>query len=142
MVDTKKRRIFPVLNKYQKTIILSIFIPIIMMHLCLFGMLTFLHVDLTRLLLGGVYPENIAVFVDHWSMSLLILSISFILIALLVSFIISRGLVGAFDRIIGELDEVIDGKRDQSLIARDYDVLVKELLTRINKLIEERKPKE
>ena len=59
----------------------------------------------------------------------------FLFVILLLSFLISKNLVGAFDRILKELDEVIDGKDRNKIGVRVRDDLANELLSRVNVLI-------
>jgi len=91
------------------------------------------------LIFQGVSEEVIAYFIDNWSATVILVSLFFVAAFLIISFIISRNMVGAFERIVRELDEVIEGKRVGPLTARRYDVLAKDLLQRVNVLIEKRR---
>ena len=70
---------------------------------------------------------RIVIFFGLWAVCLLII---------LWSFSVSLNLVGAFERIINELDDVISGKSNKPIHARPTDDLANELLKRINVLIE------
>ena len=52
------------------------------------------------------------------------------------TYVASRNVLGPFDRLLRELDEVLDGRRERKpLGVRPKDDLAKELLKRVNKLI-------
>lgn len=135
----RKRKIFPIIGTYQGKMIFFVFVPAVIFHLCIFCMLTFLKLDLGMLIFQGVSEEVIAYFIDNWSATVILVSLFFVAAFLIISFIISRNMVGAFERIVRELDEVIEGKRVGPLTARRYDVLAKDLLQRVNVLIEKRR---
>ncbi len=53
------------------------------------------------------------------------------------TYVASRHVLGPFDRLLRELDEILDGRRERKpLRCRPKDDLAKELLKRVNKLIE------
>jgi len=59
----------------------------------------------------------------------------FFLMSLIGAYIISHKMVGAFGRIIRELDEIIDGRSQRMITCRSGDTLTKALLERVNVLI-------
>ena len=59
----------------------------------------------------------------------------FFLVLFLVSVKFSSRMVGPYERIIREMDEVIDGGRTAPLKLRKNDDFFKDLVTRVNKLI-------
>jgi len=83
------------------------------------------------------YPEN------YWFQNIIpaiLAAISVFLVAVIIwTLRISSCHVGYQERIIRELDEVLDGEREGPLTTRKADVLFTELLKRINNLIERRK---
>ena len=52
------------------------------------------------------------------------------------AFIFSHNMVGGFGRILNELDEIIDGNSKKTISSRPHDTLTKELLKRVNLLVE------
>ena len=71
------------------------------------------------------------------AMPWLLVSLAIILVFVsLWTFDISNKLVGPFERILRELDEINEGKKKGPLKAREGDEMFDELLKRINKLLE------
>lgn len=66
---------------------------------------------------------------------LLVLPLIFLLV-IVWAYTITNKLVGAFDRILKELDEVIAGKQKRHLSVRKGDELAEEVVRRINLLID------
>ncbi|MBF0120679.1 MAG: hypothetical protein HQK79_17770 [Desulfobacterales bacterium] len=62
-----------------------------------------------------------------------------VLILVFWSYRTSNKLVGPYERILKELDEIIEGKRDKISPTREGDEMFEELLKRINLLVEKHK---
>ena len=56
-------------------------------------------------------------------------------VSLIVSFIISHNMLGAFERIFFELDEIIAGRSQKTINCRPNDELINNLLKRVNVLV-------
>ena len=64
------------------------------------------------------------------SLSLLFVFMSF------VTYMVSKRLLGPYERVLREMDEILAGKRKEPIKVRDADEVFKELLIRINVLLE------
>lgn len=56
-------------------------------------------------------------------------------LTLIGAYIVSHNMIGAYGRILRELDEIIAGRSTKTISSRPNDTLTKELLKRINVLI-------
>ena len=128
-----KRSLLLHLNKYQTQIIYPIAFACIIACMiaasCLFVMF---YLD--------VYHTNVLNF-DRTAFKLLIARVIPFLVLILFllvvwTYIIASRLVGAHNRIIRELDEVVEGKRKSPITSRNGDSHFAELLQRINALIQ------
>lgn len=123
MLSQQQRRIFSIDNKYQARIVLLAFFPTL--TICLFLVVL---VILVQLNLASQSQALLGVVVFIFS--------SLFVLALIRAFVLSHNLVGPFPRIIRELDEVIAGRSNKVISARPDDDLAKELLARVNILIQ------
>ena len=130
----KKRSLLSPTNTYQRQIItITFFVPFVFC-LVIYILVSLLEKDLVHVLLNSS-PAQVAQFVSHW-MALTTISLSGILLFFfIIAFYLSQNLVGAFERIIHEMDDVIQGKKASPIQARPKDTLANELLKRINILI-------
>lgn len=136
MKKHQPRRLLLHTNKYQRRLI----IPII--SVSLFAMfLTFLCLEfyLAKLTNTGVMILN----VDITQLKLLIpaslIGVSATLLFIIFwIFYVSNLMIGPYDRIVRELDEIIEGKRKGPLHLRNKDDMFAGLLRRINILIEKK----
>ena len=74
-------------------------------------------------------------FVSEWAFALLAILLLYLGCGFLWAYAVSNEVVGPFDRIIRELDEVIDGGARQPITVRQRDELAEELLKRVNVLV-------
>ncbi|MBF0101834.1 MAG: hypothetical protein HQK77_13095 [Desulfobacterales bacterium] len=128
-------------NKYQVRLILPILISIILIMILL-GLFYYLSFHTTQ----TVYDTDKSTMVvfNHYlgmleKMIPIILILLCILIVVLVYWIyyISNKLVGPFDRIVRELDQIMDGtKKKHPITVRKGDEMFDQLLKRVNQLIE------
>lgn len=131
------RSLFLNTNKYQKKIIVPILIS------CLLACAVNLFC-LSYYYLGGTLhqeaPFGISLLTLNvlapWLYVFFTLTIAFIL---LWTYYISNRMVGPFDRIIRELDDVIAGKKTTKIGTRKGDEMFEQLLKRVNTLIEQAK---
>ncbi len=74
-------------------------------------------------------------FVSEWAFALLAIVLLYLGCGFLWAYAVSNNVVGPFDRIIRELDEVIDGGARQPITVRQRDELAQQLLKRVNVLV-------
>lgn len=139
MASNKRKRAFPT-NKYQKRVLLLAFIPIVIVYVALIAFATLFKHELMNVMLMDSPAMGIQ-FLMRWHIIVIFaLAVVFIII-LIWAYKMSANLVGAFERIIRELDEVIAGRSQRKIKARARDELANELLHRVNQLIEGYTPK-
>jgi hypothetical protein len=140
MTKTYQRKAFVTANQYQRQIVLLAFFPALIMAALIGVLLTLFYNAAIDVILNGGAAKSVAL-INQWGG--LILSSLLILFILILAWIyqVSRDLVGAFERIIRELDDVIAGKGKRKIQARPKDTLANDLLKRINVLIEDYHPK-
>ncbi len=141
MFKNIKRKIFPQISKYQRHVVFLVFFSAMVMHFSLFGVLSMMNTDLLDIVLKGADGLAIGKIIDQWTMFIIIMSGFFMALYLVLAYMISCNLVGAFERILRELDQIIAGERRGPVVAREHDGLANEVLERVNKLIE-RLPKQ
>ncbi len=74
-------------------------------------------------------------FVSEWAFALLTMVLLYLGCGFLWAYAVSNNVVGPFDRIIQELDEVIDGGARHPITVSERDELAHELLKRVNVLV-------
>ncbi len=74
-------------------------------------------------------------FVSEWAFALLTVLLLYLGCGFLWAYAVSNNVVGPFERIIRELDRVIDGGARQPITARPRDALAQDLLKRVNVLV-------
>jgi len=135
----QKRKPYDQNNKYQKRIIFLTFVPTLI--ICIF--ISFLAVIFYRDLINVILYQSAAnsmQFIYHWGyLTLFGLWIIFIIV-LFWACIISNHIVGPFQRIIREMDEVLAKKEKKHIVVRENDELAQEILKRVNKLIDHYEP--
>ncbi|MCK5215985.1 MAG: hypothetical protein KAR05_11615 [Candidatus Omnitrophica bacterium] len=131
----KKRKRFLNSTKYQRQIMLLAFLPTVM--ICI--LMTLLHVVFFQELanvLGSGSPKMIMSLTGEWSSAVLVIMwLSFVVFIYWVCKTSSQ-LVGSFERIIREMDEVIATGTKKRIKTRIDDELSTALLKRINMLIQ------
>jgi hypothetical protein len=134
MTSNKMRKPFVAEDKYQRQIVLLSFFPPLLFCIFFSVFVFVMDSEMGKVILSNS-PAVIARQVNQWTH--LIVSCLFVIyiLSLAWSFVVSRNIVGAFGRIIRELDDVIDGKSKKTIGARTEDKLANELLKRINVLI-------
>jgi len=131
----KYRKTFFRTNKYQRQIILLAFCPVLIIFSLVSVLITLMHNDMAGVILYNS-PSMTAQFISNWA-NLINSSVCMALvIVLLIAYVMSSRLVGAMERVITELDEVIQ-KNDKKMIkVRKGDDLASDILTRVNVIIE------
>ncbi len=139
MGSNKRKRAFPT-NKYQKRVLMLAFIPIVIVYVALISFATLFKHELMNVMLMDSPAMGIQ-FLIKWHITVIfVLAVIFIAI-LIWAYKISANLVGAFERILKEMDEVIAGRSQRKIKARAKDDLANELLHRVNQLIDGYSPK-
>lgn len=136
-----RRNRFLNVNKYQRSIILAGFVPMAVLCVSLVILLKTLHSEAIIYVLYGTKNEMVQ-FLDQFGFWILLLSWSIFLISMVWLFCLSSYLAGPFERILRELDLVIEQKKSKRITARKKDFLANDLLKRINILLEHFKPME
>lgn len=122
-------------NRYQRHILALTFIPSFLMCLLLAGLFSVFYHNLVDVILNQSSAKAVLL-IQKWHIYLIIALLSVFFILLMWAYTVSKNLVGAFDRVIRELDKVIEDKEKRHVVVRKNDYLAKELLIRINKLID------
>jgi hypothetical protein len=134
MNNKKPRKKFSTINKYQERIILLTIVPSVLIFISFSCITLLLTMDGSKIFLNqapGVWVKAL----HQWASVIITILCGIIAFALILSFTVSHSMVGAFGRIIREMDEVIDGNSNKLIIARPNDELVQDLLKRINFLL-------
>lgn len=125
-----KRKQFLHINKYQQQMMVPIFICCFVSCLVILLAMVFLYSPET--VFTRFEEENVGVIIP---IIMIVLSLT-IMFVVLWTYRVSSRMVGAFDRIIRELDDVLNGTRSKTIGTRKGDVMFEELLKRINALIQ------
>jgi len=130
-LSEKSRKLFNIANKYQQNIILVSLITSALIFSAFIGVVIISDPYIFK----QATVAQIALLRTYVVWGLIFAMAAMLMAALMVAFIISHHLVGAFGRIIRELDEVIEGKRVKTITARPYDELANNILKRVNVLV-------
>ncbi len=132
MVDAIKRSIFRA-NKFQKPILNLIVTLAMLMLAMMVTCIAFLYYDVATAI---YYPEkSIGAIKGVVILSLMVLPL-ILFVGIFWAYRISNRLIGPFERVIRELDDVIAQNKKRHVSARPGDELAGELLKRINTLID------
>lgn len=123
------------MNKYQRRIVALAFFPTIVLCVSILVLAKLFYKELINIIVNSS-PATSVRFIDEWgALTIFIIWCLFVLI-LAWGYLVSRDMVGAFVRILRELDEIIAGGERKRISARQQDDLASELLNRINILID------
>jgi len=122
-------------NKYQRQIISVAFLPTMVITFFMSFMIIYVYNQLINAILQGS-EVTVVELANQWMSIALFSLFSVFLLLMIWVYYVSRHLVGAFERILRELDDVIDRKRSTPIRARGKDDLANDLLKRINVLIQ------
>lgn len=121
-------------TKHQRPIIMVTMVPSLVFCVILSAFILFFHNEMIRVVTKSSAPPSVNT-VHLWSIYMIGILWMFFFVFLSWSFSVSSNIVGAFERIIRELDKIIGGGTKRPIIARTHDDLANELLKRINILI-------
>ena len=130
-----KRQINFFANKYQRRIMALAFFPTAIICLTMMILMKYFYLRFVDILIFESSSESI-MFLNQWiTLVLLSTGILFVLI-ILWAYAISRDMVGAFARILRDLDTIIQGGQRKHIYARKGDDPAGPLVKRINVLID------
>ncbi len=125
------------INKYQLKIILLSLIPSLIVCLFTSLMVRKYYFDTIDVLLFDSVADSVE-FITKRGIVIVATIWAFFIFTFILAVTVSGNLVGAFLRIIKELDEILEGKDKKQIMARKRDGLANELLVRINKVLEKK----
>lgn len=132
MTSKHKRLLY--LNKYQvRVLVLALAPPVIIITALAILSSVFFDQLLTAVQSGSTV--SLAGFLSEWKLRFLLVLWVLLTVIVIMTYVVSKNLLGAFSRIFRELDEMIAGQRPPApLTARKHDDLVNELLKRVNQV--------
>lgn len=140
MAQKYKRDILMNVNRPQEKVLYPFYAACAMLLLCLifFGYLFFKHPLLKESQSFHTLTYNYELGADLRVLMVVLISVvsATLFIVVYWAYKISNKILGPYSRILRELDEMVEGKRNKPLRVRDGDEMFGELLKRINTIIE------
>ncbi len=130
MVKPYKRNFFTHINRYQKALLYSVLIPCFIGCIIILLSLDYLYYDYGAFLNRYEYRQF-----KYLILFLLPTSAFILFVVSLIMFYVSNRIVGPYERIIRELDEMAEKGAPRKLGVRKGDEMFEELLKRFNKII-------
>ena len=130
----KPRKNFFHINKYERRILQAAILPTLIVCLGVSAFLIYFFRELINVMVHHS-PAFGVEFLNQWATIIFLVIWAIFALGLLLTFDVAKNTVGPFERIIRELDEIIEKRQPKQIRARDHDELAKELLKRINTLI-------
>ena len=135
MSDKPKRSVLFNVNRFQKSVLWPVLIPCITLSVLSLICLSYFCLIIDQQAVADQYNLDLSLFqvAVPWflgTFSLLILFIVFWICR------VTNQIVGPYDRIVKELDQIIESKEKRPLSVRQGDEMFEELTKRINRLIE------
>ena len=141
-----QRKLLNPTNPFQNRIIISVMIPAVIACIMCLAMLCYVYYVAQHLALysraDASWPDMFMPwFLDvsqflRMAPGMLLIITGLMLGAAIWSYYFSNQLVGPYNRIIRELDDVVSGKSKKPIILRKDDDMFAELFKRVNQLIE------
>ena len=133
-LSERSRNVFKTSNKYQEQMIFIVFLPSVVTFLTFILIILIGNPIMSHAILhaSSVSAGNM---LNQFSSLLVILICFFLFLSIIAAFVVSNSMVGAFGRIIHELDEIIAGNSQKTITSRPQDTLSADLLKRINVLV-------
>jgi hypothetical protein len=132
MVTQRKR--MPSINKYQWRILLLVLTPPVLI-LSALALLSNLFFDQLLAAVQSGSPTTLMDFLADWRLNFLLILWALLTLVVVITYVVSRNMLGPFSRLLREMDQVLAGERGFGpLKARQHDELANELLQRINRL--------
>jgi hypothetical protein len=130
-----KRARFSTVNKYQIKIILLTFFPSALIFLTFIGIVCVGDPIISRAMAHTSFA-GMERLISRFSGWMLIVMCCVFAASSMAAFNISLNMVGAFERINRELDDIIAGQSQRAITCRPGDELARDLLIRVNVLAE------
>lgn len=126
-------RLFQV-NRYQVRVLLLVLVPPLIVVAALAVVASLFFDQLLAVVQSGS-EATLVDFLSEWKLYFLLLLWGLLALIVLLSYVMSKNLLGAFTRLFREMDEMLAGQREPGpLQAREKDDLANELLDRVNRL--------
>ena len=136
MMKSGERRRFVGLNRWQRHSVMLAVAPAFVLFLFMFLLIEIFQPELSDVIIRSS-DEAAVVVLTRWGVWLFAALAACSLAVVTWAYVASRNVLGALDRLLKELDEMLDGRRERkSLSVRAKDTLAHELVKRVNKLIE------
>jgi hypothetical protein len=130
----KTRTIFTTANKYQREIILIAFVPSAIIFLTFTCIIALGNPAFSKAIFH-TSALNMKNMVNQLSTVIILFMFLIYLLSLIRTYIVSNYMVGAIERIIRELDDVVAGRSHHIISSRPKDTLTRDLVKNINVLI-------
>jgi hypothetical protein len=122
------------LNRYQLRVLLLVLAPPVVI-VSTFALLSNLFFDQLLAAVQSGSEATLVDFLSDWRFYFFFLLWGMLALIVLVTYVVSKNLLGAFTRLFREMDEMLAGERAVGpLVARKHDDLANELLDRMNRL--------
>ena len=136
MMKGGKRQRFLSINRWQRQSIKLSVAPVLVLFVFMFLLIEVFQTSLRDVIITST-DEAAIVALTRWGVWLYLALAAWFLAVVASTYVASRNVLGPFDRLLREMDEMLDGRRERKpLTVRPKDDLAKELLKRVNKLIE------
>ena len=135
MMKSGNRR-FLGINRWQRQSIRLSVAPALVLFMFMFFLIEVFQTELRDVIIVSS-DEATIVALTRWGVWLFLALAACFLAVVTSTYVASRNVLGPFDRLLRELDEMLDGRRERKpLVVRPKDDLANELLKRVNRLIE------
>ena len=136
MLKSGQRQRFWGINRWQRQSIRLSVAPALVLFLFMFVLIEIFQTELRDVIITSS-DEATIVALTRWGVWLFAALAACFLAVAASTYVASRNVLGPFDRLLRELDEMLDGRRERKpLRVRPKDDLANELLKRVNKLID------
>ena len=136
MVKTGTRHRFGGLNRWQRHSVTLAVAPALVLFVFVFLLIEIFQPELSDVIIRSTDEATIVV-LTRWGVWLFLGLAACSLALVTWTYVASRNVLGALDRLLREMDEMADGRRERKpLSVRAKDTLAHELVKRVNKLIE------
>ncbi|MBF0571091.1 MAG: hypothetical protein HQL12_04400 [Candidatus Omnitrophica bacterium] len=135
----KQRKFFTASNKYQEKIVLVAAFPALLVFLSLVFSLMLVRENVILAVKSHRhinFDSALMIWLYHSYIYIIFGLCCIFIISLIVTFVYLKNLIGPFNRINRELDEIIEGRSNRLLTARPEDEMVNGLLKRVNVLVQ------
>ncbi len=131
-----QRKFFSVNSIYQWQLLALTIIPVVLGYFLLSGFVNFFMSQVFMYASQGIPYEGLITRIAQMTIKLGFILIAYCFIFGLLALALSQNLIGPFDRINRELDDIIAGRSKKIIVVRPRDKLAQTLLKRVNVLIE------